>query len=292
MSAQDDEVHFTLPHVPGKSLLVADILSRAPCLNVGDKNGLLQQETVAYVNSLVQSLPATEKQLDRIKRHQEEDKECRQTAEYCQSGWPSRQSLPGVMKHYHSVASDMSVKDGLLMRGSRVVIPSALRLEMLDRIHTGHQGISKCRERARQSLWWPGLSQQLEELVKNCAVCWKCVSQRSEPLIPSSLSDLPWQRVGTDLFELNGHFYLLVVDYYSRFIDIAKLHKKTAVEVVTLTKGMFARHGIPEVVVLERFSSEAYSTFAREFQFEHVTSSLHYPQSNGEAEHAVQTVKT
>ena len=181
------------------------------------------------------------------------------------------------------------------MRGSRVVIPAALRLEMLDRIHTGHQGISKCRERARQSLWWPGLSRQLEELVKNCSECRKFTNQRSEPLIPTALPDLPWQRVGTDLFELKGHSYLLIVDYYSRFIEVARLNRTTADEIISHTKGVFARHGIPEVVVSDKgpqFSSEAYAAFSRQFQFEHVTSSPHYPQSNGEAERAVQTVKS
>ena len=285
---------FTISHVPGKSLLVADALSRAPCSEAGREDLLLQQETEAYVNIVVQNLPATEKQLERIRRHQKEDEKCKLAAEYCRSGWPSRQSLHGAMKHYYSVASEISVKDGLLMRGNRVVIPAALRLEMLDRLHTGHQGISKCRERARQSLWWPGLSRQLEELVKNCSVCRKCTNQRSEPLITTALPELPWQRVGTDLFEFKGRSYLLIVDYYSRFIEVALLNRTTAEEVILRTKGMFARFGIPEVVVSDngpQYSSEAYAAFARQYQFEHVTSSPRYPQSNGEAERAVQTVK-
>ena len=145
---------FTISHIPGKNLLLADALSKAPVSEAVNEDLFLQQETAAYVSTVVQSLPATEKQLERIRRHQEEDEECRQAAEYCRSGWPSRQSLMGVMKHYRAVASEISVQNGLLMRGSRVVIPSALRLEMLDRIHTGHQGISKCHERAKQPLWW------------------------------------------------------------------------------------------------------------------------------------------
>ena len=183
---------FTISHVLGKSLLVADELSRAPCAEAVDEDLLLQQETAAYVNIVVQNLPATEKQLERIRCHQEEDEECKLAAEYCRSGWPSRQSLSGTMKLYYSVATEISVKDSLLMRGNRVVIPAVLRLEMLDQLHTGHQGISKCRECARQSLWWPGLSRQLEELVKNCSVHRKCSNQRREPLIPAALPDLPW----------------------------------------------------------------------------------------------------
>ena len=198
------------------------------------------------------------------------------------------------MKHYYSIAAEISVHDGLLMRGNRIVIPASLRLEMLDRIHTGHQGISKCRERARQSIWWPGLSRQLEELVKNCSTCRKFTNQRSETLIPTALPELPWQRVGTDLFELKGHTYLLIVDYYSRYIEVAKMKRTTAEDVILLTKGIFARHGIPETVVSDngpQYSSEAYAEFARLYQFEHVTSSPRYPQSNGEAERAVQTIK-
>ena len=212
---------FTISHVPGTSLQVADALSRAPCSNAMPTDVLLQTETAAYVDIVVQTLPATEKQLERIRRYQEVDEECQEAVRHTRSGWPSRQSLSGAMKHYLNVAPQLSEKDGLLMRGSRIVIPTALRLEMLDRIHTGHQGISKCRERARRSVWWPGLSRQLEELVQNCAVCRKYINQRSEPLIPTVLPQLPWQRVGTDLYEWNGHTYLLVVDYYSRYIEVA-----------------------------------------------------------------------
>ena len=130
--------------------------------------------------------------------------------------------------------------------------------------------------------------------MKNCSICRKCTKQRSEPLIPTALPELPWQRVGTDLFEFKGKSYVLVVDYYSRFIEVARLNRTTSEEVILRTKGIFARHGIPEVVVSDngpQYSSEVYAAFARQFQFEHVTSSPHYPQSNGEAERAVQTVK-
>ena len=147
-----------------------------------DSDTLLQHETAVYVNLVVQSLPATEKQLERILQHQEEDEVCRQVAVYCESRWPSRQVLAGAVKHYYSVASELVVEDGLLMHGNRVVIPASLRLEMLDRIHTGHQGITKSRKRARLSLWWPGLSKQLEELVKSCSECCKVQNQRAEPL--------------------------------------------------------------------------------------------------------------
>ena len=111
-----------------------------------------------------------------------------------------------------------------------MVIPSALRHDVLKKIHAGHMGIVKCRERARQGVWWPGLSNQLQELVKNCEECCKAQEQVVEPLHPSPLPDLPFQKVGTDLFEWDKKIYLLIVDYYSRFIEIAKLTGTTAAE--------------------------------------------------------------
>ena len=81
-----------------------------------------------------------------------------QVAVYCHSGWPSKQAISGAVRLYHPVATELSVKNRLLMRGNRIVIPAALRLKMLDKLHTGHQGITKCREQAKQSIWWPSLS--------------------------------------------------------------------------------------------------------------------------------------
>ena len=117
-----------------------------------------------------------------------------QAVEYCQSGWPSRQSLAGVMKHYHT--KDLGPRR--MIDESRVVIPSALRLEMLNQIHTEHQGISKCH---KQPLWSWGLTWQLEK----CSTRWKCLNQRREPFISTALPELLWQQVGTDLFEFQGH---------------------------------------------------------------------------------------
>ena len=156
------------------------------------------------------------------------------------------------------------------MRGGRIIIPTSLRTEMLSKIHTGYQGITKCRERAWQSIWWPKMSSELEELIKNCMECCREQQQRQQPLIPSSLPELPWQKVATDLYEWKQSMYLLVVDYFSCYIEISRLNRPTAEEVITHTKSIFARHGIPETVISEngpQFSSDAYRQFAEDFQF-------------------------
>ena len=120
---------------------------------------------------------------------------------------------------------------------------------MLKKIHIGHQGISKCQERMRQSMWWPKISKELEELVRSCTECCRAQSQRAQPLIPSTLPELPWQKVGTDKLEWEKYTYLLIVDYYSRYIEIARLSGESAPEVINKTKSIFAHHGIQETVV-------------------------------------------
>ena len=108
-------------------------------------------------------------------------------------GWPL--SIPGALKPYQYVSLELTVEKGLLMRGSRVVIPASLRVDMLGRIHSAHQGITKCKERAKHSCWWPRLSRQLEETVKSCPECLKRSPLQPEPLVPLKLQQLPWQKV-------------------------------------------------------------------------------------------------
>lgn len=135
------------------------------------------------------------------------------------------------------------------------------------------------------------VANQLEDLVANCVTCRQAQVQRADP---SAFPELPWQKVGMDLFEWKKMSYLLIVDYYSRYIEIAKLTKLTAEEVIRHTKSIFARHGIPEVIVSDngpQFSAETFTKFAQDYQFKHTTSSPYYPRSNGGAERAVGTVK-
>ena len=100
-------------------------------------------------------------------------------------------------------------------------------------IHSGHLGITKCRERARHLVWWPGMGRELEDLIRKCPVCCKYQLQHAEPLCPSCFPDYPWQRVGADLFQWKQATYLLVIDYFSRYIKIAKISGATAIAVIS-----------------------------------------------------------
>ena len=286
--------NFTISHVPGKQLIIADTLSRAPVSMPKESDIGLTEEANAFIQAIVKSLPISERRLEEIRLQQGQDDACKLVAAYCQTGWPEKQKLPDIVRPYHHVAPELSVSEGLLMRCNRIVIPKSLRLGVLNEIHSGHQGLNKCRLRANQCVWWPKLSSELMELVNSCTTCRKAGKQQPQPLITSTLPELPWQKVGTDLFEWRKKNYLLIVDYYSRYIEIARLDRTTADEVISRTKSIFARHGIPEIVVSDngpQFSAAHYSNFAQSYGFDHITSSPYFPQSNGEAERAVGTIK-
>ena len=248
----------------------------------------------AYIQTAVQSPPATEVRLEEIRVSQEHDEACQKVKNFCVQGWPKWSELSELVQPFHTVSGELTITDGILMRGGRIVIPRDLQSGVLRQLHSSHQGISKSRERAKQSVWWPGLSKQLEETVQKCPVCIKFQIPRAEPLLSSEIPRLPWQKVGTDLFEWEKSNYLLVVDYQSRWIEIVRLPQTTSRSIVNHMSSIFARYGIPELVVSDngpQYSSDCFKEFARTYGFQHVTSSPHYPQANGEAERAVQTIK-
>ena len=112
-------------------------------------------------------LPATDDRLKELRDQLQQDAVTRQIMTYCTDGWPDKSKLDGAVKPYWTVSGELTVQQGLLMKGSRLVIPISMRLDILDRLHEGHQGITRCREKDKTSVWWPGLSKQLEELVRS-----------------------------------------------------------------------------------------------------------------------------
>ena len=153
------------------------------------------------------------------------------------------------------------------------MIPRSMRLDILNCIHTGHLGITKCRARAQASVWWPGLSIQIENMVTNCSTCAKDRPEPKESLMSSSFPSRPWERLAADLFELEGKVYLIVVDYYSRWFEIRRLNDQSSARVISVLKELFSTHGIPDIIVSDngpQFSSDAFCLFTTEYDFVHV----------------------
>jgi len=187
------------------------------------------------------------------------------------------------------------MSDGLILKGQAITVPQALRKNILAQIHEGHLGIERSKLRARDLVFWPGMSKQIEQMVNNCSTCQELRSSNpKEPMLPHEIPQYPWQIVATDLFLWNDVNYVVVVDYYSRYWEIASLRSTTSRAVIEKLKQIFSRHGIPETVKSDngpQYSSVEFATFASSWKFTHVTSSPKYPQSNGLAEKTVQTAK-
>jgi len=136
------------------SKLIADALSQAPLPEITDMDRQLQKDSDAYVAHIIQRIPASPGKLQQIQKAQEQDNICQQLVQFCREGWPHHSKLKGTIKLYKSFANELSVQEGLLLRGSCIVIPPSLRKDIMQKLHTGHLGITKYQERAKQSVWW------------------------------------------------------------------------------------------------------------------------------------------
>ena len=116
-----------------------------------------------------------------------------------------------------------------------------------------------------------------------------------EPLLPTPLPDLPWQIVAMDLFEHSNKHYIIIVDYFTRYIELIELRSQTVESVINAIKSVFTRHGIPSMRVFDNgpcFAASQFQLFATEYGFQHRTSSPRFAQSNGEAERVVRIAKS
>ncbi|XP_030587995.1 uncharacterized protein K02A2.6-like [Archocentrus centrarchus] len=281
---------FELIYTPGKYIVLADALSRAPAPSDDTQCSPVSVDVEMHINMVTASLPASDVMLQQIAQETAKDPQLQKVIHLSQNGW-SRGVCPG----WYPVRADLCVANGLLLRQNRILIPQSMRRDMLQRIHEGHLGVEKCKRRAREAVYWPGINRDIEEMVQKCETCLKHrYKQQKEPMLIADLPTAPWQKVGTDLFHLHGKDYLLVVDYYSNYPEVAQLSSTSAQSVITHMKSFFSRHGIPHCVVSDngpQFDCGEFRDFAVQYGFEHVTSSPLYQQANGQAEKGVQVVK-
>ena len=284
--------NIDLRYKPGKELYSADTLSRAHLSTTGDDD----EDLVLCVHTATANLPVSDKKLAELRQESANDSTMVKLSEIIQEGWPNhKQSVPKQVSEYWAFRDELVVTDGLIFKDETIVVPQASRKDILSQIHEGHLGIERSKLRARDLVFWPGMTKQIENMVSNCSTCEELrLSNPREPMIPHEIPQYPWQIVATDLFAWNGGNYIVVVDYYSRYWEIASLRSMTSTAVIAKLRQVFARHGIPETVKSDngpQYSSAEFATFAASWKFSHVTSSPKYPQSNGLAEKTVQTAK-
>lgn len=312
------DYHFSIKYCPGKLHLGADALSRHPVspsnkgagTSMDEIAGICEDHMVAVIQSAmsyidnVSEITGTEKfpqavTLDKLELECLKDEQYMQLHDLVISGFPQqRANVPDHCKVYwpHAQKSLLSTYGGIILFKDRIVIPKSLHTMTLQILHSAHQGCTGMLARAGASVYWPGINKAIMSYQSNCKTCLETSpTQAREPMQLSPLPQRPFQNVCTDLFELGGHHYVIIVDRFSGFLHI--LHSKeppTSRFLIKHLRDVFTRYGRPEQLETDggpQYRSELFSKFLNTWGVEHRVSSPYYAQSNGRAEVAVKSAK-
>ena len=199
-------------------------------------------------------LPARSDSLQEIQQATQADDELALLKHTIMLEWPNNiKEIPQVLHPYWTFHEELTIEDGLILKGTRIVIPNKKRETILKQIHDSHLGLTKCKLHAKQSVYWPGLNDQLEQLVHNCPLCLKYSRYKKKHDTHSALGQevpiFPWTKVATDIFPFEGNSYLLLVDYTSPFPIMRKLKLMTTQHIADHIKQIFAEYGWPNALV-------------------------------------------
>ena len=211
---------------------LADTLSRAYLPNIDPSP--LQTEVEAI--NMAQDLPVAAARLDLedIRNHTEQDETLHKVTKAILSGWPEQSSdVTNTAAPYFNVRDELSVQNAVIFCGERAVVPRSLRKDMLQRIHASRMGIEGCLRRARESLYWPGMNNEVKDFIQQYEACRSTdVKQQKEPFQPHDIPTRPWAKVAVDQFLCIGQNYLIIVDYYSGFWEVEHLDSTVSSHVI------------------------------------------------------------
>ena len=155
------------------------------------------------------------------------------------------------LKPYFVRRNELTVHQGCIMWGIRVVVPQKLQPTVLNELHTGHFRIVCMKSLARSFVWWPNIDCDIEQTVKSCYSCQQIKHMPpSAPVHRWSFPSGPWHRIHLDFAgPFLGHTFLLCVDAYSKYPEIVCMDKTSASATITVVRNIFASHGLPYQVV-------------------------------------------
>ena len=279
---------FKVVYKPGKFHIVPDWLSRAP--NQENQDPIQLDVRVDFISF------GTQKLLE-LQEATKGDPVMQVLTSQIMAGWPKTiKEIKDDIRPFWDYRDELSVENGLVVKGCRIIVPTAMREYIMEKLHTGHLGITKCQLRARDSVFWPGINQQIKDLINRCLICQKYQdAQMREEMIPHDVPTTPWTKVGSDLFHFQGDNYVLVTDYTTKYAVVRKLPTTApSSTVIAVHKRIFSDLGVPQEIVSDRgphYKAQEFGDFCRQWGITHTCSSPTYAQSNGAAERAIKTVK-
>ena len=179
----DKDIRFFYQN--GPTMHISDALSRLPTHNTNAGN---QQEVQGLKVSISEISPVqTNVSFNQFKEHTSKDQVMQQLLEYVMKGWPKMQKdCIEQIRAYHTFKEEISTIDGLLFKGQRLIVPSALRSKVLQVLHRSHMGVTKTQDRARSTFFWVGISKEIEGVIGNCEVCQKYAKRQPKGMSRSS----------------------------------------------------------------------------------------------------------
>ncbi|KAE8743418.1 hypothetical protein FOCC_FOCC010990 [Frankliniella occidentalis] len=222
------------------------------------------------------------------------DKILQEVIGYVKTEWPIKIKISPEAQQYWWCRNFLAFENSLLFFKDRLVIPHELRTRALQELHVGHQGIVKCKTLASQTIYWPGITKDVEKFVSECCVCARSApSLRKQPLMPHPIPDLPYQNIAVDILDFNGKYFLVTVDCYSKWLDVNSLSSTKSSSVNNVLEHLFSVHGIPEVIYSDNvpFNSKEFQQFLQMYNCQNLTCSPHHHQSNGLAEKYVDVAR-
>jgi hypothetical protein len=253
----------------GKEMFIADMLSRAYLpADPSQTNHFRQINAVGH-------LKISQEKIKQLQEATNTDEVMTNLKAVILQGWPdSKQEVPAQVTPYFSYRDELTLHNGLIFKGERVIVPETIRIPIKEQLHSSHLGGESMLRRARECVFWPGMSSEIRHLTSSCEACQTfCTAQQKEPLMPIEAS-YPWEKVGVDLFTWDKKDYLLTIDYYSGLWEVDRLKRTTSNAVIKKLKQHFARNGIPSTLISDngpQFSAQEFCNFAVNWDFEHTT---------------------
>ena len=280
--------NLQVKYVGAKSVLLADTLSRL--VQPG------RHRTIPNLDvNIAQVLKVRPAYLESLQQETKADPALSELRKFINDGWPeSMNDLPDILRPYWCFRDEMAVLDGILMKGTRVIVPSALHTETLTRLHDGHQGLTATLQRARRTVYWPNLQDEVSAMLLQCKECQTHANKKPRPPTRQISASRPMEIIGIDLMDYKGKSALVSVDYYSGYITFDFVESSTTDTIITTLNKSFQRFGLVEKILSDNgpcFRSDKFTQFCNALEIKHMTSSPYFHQGNGRVERSIQTVK-
>ncbi|XP_062713135.1 uncharacterized protein K02A2.6-like [Aedes albopictus] len=292
---------FQIEYVATQDFGYADVLSRLISNHQKPEEEAviaavrIEEDVSSCFHDSFQHLPVT---YEMLKAATKKDTVLQKVISFVQGTWPGRcEGIQDIeVRSFFSHRDSYSVIDGCLMMVDRIVVPMSLQKRILKQVHEGHPGIERAKAVARGIVFWPTMDEDIISYVRRCSSCTSAAKSppQAQPQ-PWPRAEGPWQRIHIDFAgPVDGMYYLVMVDSFSKWPEILQTRSPTTSTTIAFLQEGISRFGIPLVIVSDngsQFTSADFRTFCEKFRIVHIRTAPYHPQSNGQAERFVDTLK-